>query len=310
MALNLPAAAPMPDARSAAELLAVDTSANARTLLAWAAFDWALIGASWTGMALLDNALVYAAGVVVVASRLHALGVILHDACHRRRGDDARAWRLVEALAGWPVGSTIEAMRYHHLRHHAASGTPRDPYYATVHAGTAWLRWLLTLRGVLLPAWWTLRAVVAPLALLAPALRNVYGRAFLQDRSGRDLRDHPGVVACARADLAQLAAQAIVLGAAFAAGLPVVTFYFVPWVLAGVLNARRVVYEHAWRPCERASRSEAWDTTHDRDLGPIGNAILYPHDIGLHRMHHRYPTVSFVHIRRLADALRAQSAQT
>src|SRR5690606_20374124 len=181
-------------------------------------------------------------------------------------------------------------------------------YHAAVHAGSAWLRYLLVLRGVLLPLWWTLRAFVAPLALLAPGLRNVYGRAFLQDRSGRDLRDHPGVVACARADLAQLAAQTAVLGAAFVAGLPVVTFYFVPWVLAGVLNARRVVYEHAWRPCARASRSEAWDTTHDRDVGPIGNAIFYPHNIGLHRTHHRYPTVSFVHLPRLADAICARSA--
>lgn len=307
MALNLPAAAPMPDARSAAELLGVYASPAARTLLAWAAFDWAVIGAGWTAIALLDGALVYVAGVVVVASRLHALGVILHDACHRRRGDDVRAWRLVEALAGWPIASTIEAMRYHHLRHHAASGTPRDPYYATVHASTAWLRYLLILRGVLLPAWWTLRAVVAPLALLAPALRNFYGRAFLQDRSGRDLREHLGVVACARADLAQLAAQAIVLGAAFAAGLPVVACYFVPWMLAGVLNARRVVYEHAWRPCERGSRSAAWETTHDRNPGPLANAILYPHNIGLHRTHHRYPTVSFVHLPRLADATRVQS---
>lgn len=298
----------MPDARSAAELLARDTAPRAWTLVAWAVFDWSVIGAAWTAMTLFDNALMYTAGVVVVASRLHALGVILHDACHRRRGGDAPAWRLVEALAGWPIASTIEAMRYHHLRHHAASGTPHDPYRAAVHARTACLRYLLILRGVLLPAWWTLRAVVAPLALLAPALRNVYGRAFLQDRSGRDLREHPGVAACARADLAQLAAQATVLAAAFAAGLPVVTFYFVPWVLAGVLNARRVVYEHAWRPCARASRGEAWDTTHDRDLGPIGNAIFYPHNIGLHRTHHRYPTASFVHLRRLADAIRAQAA--
>jgi fatty acid desaturase len=239
---------------------------------------------------------------------LHALGVILHDACHRSRTDDSRAWRLVEMLAGWPIASTIEAMRYHHLRHHAASGTPLDPYYKAVHAGTAWRRYLLILRGVLLPYWWTLRAVVAPFALLVPALRTAYARAFLQDRSGRHLRDHPGVVACARADVLQLAGQALVLGSAVAADLPVVTFYLVPWMLAGVLNARRVVYEHAWRPCTRRSQRETWDTTVDHDLGLIGNALLYPHNIGLHRVHHRYPAVSFVHLRRVADAIRSVAA--
>jgi fatty acid desaturase len=162
-------------------------------------------------------------------------------------------------------------------------------------------------RGALLPFWWTLRAVVAPLVLLVPSIRTAYARAFLQDRSGRDLCGHPGVMACARADLYQLAAQAAVLGCAFAADLPVASFYLLPWMLAGVLNARRVVYEHAWQARERPSQRKTWETTLDHDVGAIGNAVLYPHNIGLHRIHHRYPTVSFVHLRRLADALQSNA---
>ena len=303
MALNLPEALAIPAARSPRAFLPGDASANARTLIAWALFDWIVIGVAWAAMSLIGGRWVAIVGTVIVASRLHALGAILHDACHTRRAAKPPAWWVVEMLAGWPIASTIEAMRYHHSRHHVASGTPADPYHDTVHARTTWRRHVLTLRGALLPVWWTLRAVVSPVALLVPSARTGYARAFLQDRSGRDLRDHAGVRACARADIVQLAAQTVVLGSAFAADLPILTFYVLPWMLAGMLNARRVVYEHAWLTSERRSRHQVWETTVDHDLGRIGNAIFYPHNIGMHRIHHLLPTVSFVHLPRLAATI-------
>ena len=303
MELNRPEPLSMPCTRSAQPVLKDDTRANPRVLLAWAVFDWSVIGTAWTAMAMIGRPEIVVIGIVVVASRLHALGAILHDACHRCRRPGSRLWWLLEVLAGWPIASTIEAMRYHHLRHHAASGTPKDPYYSTVQARTTWRRYALTLRGAVLPFWWTLRAIIAPIALLLPSLRTFYGRAFLQDRSGADLRNNAAVYACAQADIAQLLGQVVVIGAAVAAGLPVLTYYVVPLILAGILNARRVVYEHSWITSERPSRRQAWETTVDHDLGLIGNALLYPHNIGLHRIHHLYPTVSFPHLRKLAHAV-------
>lgn len=295
----------MPATRSVQSYLEGDTHANPRVLLAWAFLDWGVIAAAWSVMAAIDHPAVMLIGIIVVASRLHALGAILHDACHRRRRPASRLWWMVEIFAGWPITSTIEAMRYHHLRHHASSGTLTDPYHGTVHARTAWRRYALTLRGVVLPFWWTLRAIMAPAALLIPSLRTPYGRAFLQDQSGRDLSNSAAVVACARADIAQLAGQTVILGAAVASGLPVLTFYLVPLVLAGILNARRVIYEHSWQLNEGRSRRQTWETTVDHDLGVIGNAVFYPHNIGLHRIHHMYPTVSFTHLRKLAHAVRS-----
>ncbi len=307
MSLNRPEQLPMPATRSVQSYLQSDMHANPRVLLAWALFDWCVIGVAWTAMSMLDSATVTVVGIVVVASRLHALGAILHDACHKRRRPSSRVWWLVEIFAGWPIASTIEAMRYHHLRHHASSGTLMDPYHGTVHARTAWRRYLLTLRGVVLPFWWTLRSIMAPIALLIRSFRTPYGRAFLQDQSGRDLRNNAAVIACARADITQLAGQVIVLGAAFAAGLPVLTYYFVPLLVAGILNARRVVYEHSWQLNDGQSRRQTWETTVDHDLGVIGNAVFYPHNIGLHRIHHLYPTVSFTHLRELAQEIRSSA---
>ena len=300
---NLPEQRTLPPRRPVQTYLQGDTNANPRVLLQWAVFDWSIIAAAWATMTVVNHLAVTVVGIIVVASRLHALGAILHDACHKRRRPASRMWWLVEALAGWPIASTIEAMRYHHLRHHATSGTQMDPYHGTAHAHTTWRRYVLTVRGIVLPFWWTLRACVAPFALVVPKLRTVYGRLFLQDQSGNDLQNNAAVVACAKADLAQLAGQTVVLGSTIAAELPILTYYLIPVMLAGILNARRVIYEHSWKLNDHQSRSQTWETTVDHDIGIIGNAVFYPHNIGLHRIHHMYPTVSFTRLRELDRAL-------
>lgn len=282
--------------------------ARADWLIGWALADWAVIFACWALMVAFDNVIVLVLGIVVVASRLHALGVVLHDACHRPSRRKTPSWWIVEALAGWPIGSTTEAMRYHHLRHHRLSGTPEDPYLHPLQDRGAWMRALLTARGALLPALWTSRAFVAPFALTVPAVRTFYGRTFLQDRSRKSLREHPEVVACARADLAQAGAHLLAMALIIGYELPFISFYLMPWMLAGMLNARRVIVEHSTGNAG-LSQESVLETTNTHDAGVILNALLYPHNIGLHQAHHRFPTVSFPRLRFLHQRLLQGSTQ-
>ena len=276
---------------------------RAATLLPRAAADWLLIAISWWAMSFYGHWTVTTIGVVVIASRLHALGVILHDACHRSSRRSSAAWKLVEAVAGWPIASTTAAMRYHHLRHHRYSGTRLDPYRQPLQGRGLLSLGLLSMRGVMLPIWWTLRGFFAPVALLVPDSRNVYGRWFLQDRSQDDLRHSSEIVACARADLGQLAAQAIAVAVVIAFGLPFFTYYLLPLLLAGMLNAHRVAVEHSADAIETLTREALIATTNTNDAGWIGNWLLYPHNMGLHLAHHLYPGISFVHLPDVQSAL-------
>jgi len=295
----------LPSAASFRRRLTADFGARPARLVSWAIYDWTIIIAAWLVMADFESRIVSTACIAVVATRLHALGALLHDACHVPARRASTQWLLVEALAGWPIASTIAAMRYHHIRHHRYSGTAADPYrHRWLERGVV-LRQLLVLRGVLLPLWWTLRAVAAPFAYVFPGLRTSYARAFLQDRSDEDLRSSSEVLACARADLLQLTVQVGALTAAIIAGLPVVQFYLLPWMLAGVLNARRVLVEHATPEIQDSSRANVYESTNDHDLGLIGNFFLFPHNIGLHRTHHMYPTASFEHLRKLTAEIEA-----
>jgi fatty acid desaturase len=270
--------------------------AEVHTLIAWALFDWFVIFAGWGLIIAGQFSLAKAAGVAIVASRLHALGAILHDACHSRGRSKTARWWVVEALAGWPIASTIEAMRYHHIRHHRDSGMRSDPYWSPLIARGPFMRALLTLRGALLPFWWTLRAFVAPVALVLPGMRNFYGRAFLQDRSGRDLRNHAEVILCARADLAQALAHCVGCAVIVWFKLPFVSCYLLPWMLGGMLNARRVIVEHSSAEIFDRLPATTFANTRTHDAGWLINAFQYPHHIGLHQAHHVMPAISFVHL--------------
>ena len=277
---------------------------SASALLRWSVLDWSVIALAWWAMARADAWPVDLVAVLVVAGRLHALGGLLHDACHRARREGGPRWWVLEALAGWPIASTTAAMRYHHLRHHRHANTALDPYRRPTLRGRPLPFAALCLRGLLLPAWWTLRAPFGACALLVPRLRGTYARAFLQDRSNRRLDDDPEVLACARAEIAQLLGQATVAGAAIVAGWPVVLPYLVPLHVAGVLNATRLALEHDGALHAVATRANVLSSTRSGSLGWMGDWLLYPHNLGLHVEHHLHPGVGFMHLprfRALAD---------
>ena len=100
------------------------------------------------------------------------------------------------------------------------------------------------LRGLALPPFWSIRAVVGAVAYLVPQLRNIYAHVFLQDRTSDDLRESPEVVECAKAEWGQVAFQAMVVALAVRFPAAVLWGYIVPVSIAGLLAARRVLIEH------------------------------------------------------------------
>jgi fatty acid desaturase len=259
-------------------------------LLRAAAADWLVIVACW-GVLAFGGAWLAPFAVLVIAGRLHALGVVLHDACHMRRSGDGAGWRLLELLAGWPITTTLVAMRYHHLRHHRHSGTARDPYLkpgASHRWGPAlWGR----LRGLLLPPVWIVRTYVGTLALFVPGLRNVYAR-FLGERSREDLRQQPELLACLRAEPPQAIFFLLLLPVALLEPRAFLVGYFLPLCLAGLCNANRVISEHVHVVVQGrgADRTVAHTVTHAG--GAFDRLLLYPRSIGFHTVHHLHPMAS------------------
>ena len=290
------------------ELLGPPTIAG---LLRQALVEWALLGLLWTAMAFApwwgDLPL-----LVLVAGRLHALGVILHDATHMPLRTKTAATRLLEALVAYPIATTLEAMRYHHLRHHRDSGMAADPYFKPGASSDRRIWLVQWLRGLLLLPFWSVRAPFGLIASLIPSWRPAYARVFLQDRSGASadaLRNSREVIACARAELGQVLFQIPLVTAFVLWPAAMAWSYALPATLTGLLASYRVLCEHFYEPTSERSVATLLRTTRDHHLGLAGALVLAPRNIGCHIVHHIHPQVAQQHLPALRRWYRANHPQ-
>ncbi len=285
---------------------ALRRTAEPRRMLGQACVEWCWIVLAWALMLAVPSAVLGAVLVVLVGGRLHALGVVLHDACHMpgapgsagaRR--DARL-RWLALLAGYPIATTIEAMRFHHLRHHRFSCLPTDPYLK-LGVERPWRAFLMRARGVLIVPFWSLRSLVGCVVAwqarrgadaVSPRWFDAYRRIFLQDLGDCPSRVRAEVLACARADRGQALFLAAVLLVGWRWPAAALAGYWLPVTVAGVLNAHRVVAEHSHvlRPDDGVASLVQSTVTHDG--GWWSRLVLYPRNIGYHQVHHLYPAAS------------------
>ena len=105
------------------------------------AFQWSVIlaalgAALWSG-----QPVVYGLAMLVIASRQHALGIIMHDATHYRLFENRQLNDLVSDLfCAFPILMTTNRYRYYHLAHHRNVNTPEDPYWSFFRGLEDW-RW-------------------------------------------------------------------------------------------------------------------------------------------------------------------------
>jgi len=274
-------------------------------LLGIACLDWLIIVATWAGILLLP-AWVLPLLILIAASRYHALGVLMHDLAHMRIRQKTLRVRLLEILAGYPLATTVNAMRYHHLRHHRDSGMPTDPYFKDGIERKPLACLLNVLRGVLLVPFWVVRSLYGLLAYYIPSMRNSYARVFLQDISGADLGSSAEVRQCAAEDR-WLFLYLLLLGAILPMQPELAIYgYVIPVVIAALLAAHRLLLEHLYEPVSDRRVDSILRTTRDHNLGGPVAFVLAPHNIGYHIAHHLHPQVAWHQL----PALRRWYAET
>lgn len=265
--------------------------ANDLTLVRYTVVDWLWIGSFWLGMAYTPP-IFYPLWVLLIAGRIHAFGVTLHDAIHK--SFKVKNWKLrfVEIFAGYSMASTLNAMRYHHIRHHRDSGMPNDPYFDPAIKDNPGIFFLVWLRHILLMPAWIIRGYYGSLAYFIPAMRNSYARIFMQEKSGEDLTKQKELINCAKAEFGQASIHTIFLAFAWVYPYQILLYYFIPGVVAGLLGGYRVLIEHNYTATMDRSISTIINTTRDHHLGHWGRLFLAPRNIGYHIVHHIHPQVA------------------
>lgn len=92
------------------------------------AFDWAVIFLAIATSVYFNNLFVYLFAVLLIAGRMHAFGVLLHEAAHIRlvKNRKINDW-IADLLLAWPIFITVDGYRQTHLQHHRHTNTDEDP---------------------------------------------------------------------------------------------------------------------------------------------------------------------------------------
>lgn len=225
-----------------------------------------------------------AVGMVVIATRQHALFILYHDAVH---GLVARPMRLNDAIvntfAGVPMLLPVHVYRSLHLAHHHHLGTGRDPERVLLYVGQDWDYRPLPLRKLV-------RQVLFD-TLLVNQLKTLWG--YVRERLvGGTLKLPPSR---AHPELALQGLAFWVPALAFAwfeptLALRAAVLWLVPLLtLTQGLQKVRSFAEHGPDP---ADPSGSWAP------GPLGRFVLWPYNIQFHREHHARPGIPWFELPR------------
>jgi fatty acid desaturase len=266
---------------------------------------WLTIAATIGAAVYFDAWWSYLPAILIVASRQHALGIVMHDATHYRLFSSRRANDLIsDWFCAFPTGLSTLGYREDHLAHHLATNTAGDPYYVLMNNNTVW-QWpktkLASLRHLLAEScgWNTLRNMKMSHPWTA------LGQYLLH-------RNEPAPAARVRFDLIStglfwclVAAVLTLVGGWWYFGLL--------WILPGLTFYQlfvqlRWMSEHPYR----AATGDGYDT-HQVRGSALERFCISPLNINFHITHHLFPATPFyrlpqVHRRLLQNAVYREQA--
>lgn len=243
------------------------------------ALDWAVIAAAiaiceWTGSWLL-----WLVAVPVIAGRMHALAVLMHDFAHYRfiRNKQVSDW-IGDLFLAWPIGTTVETYRLNHLAHHRYLNTDKDPDW-TAKLGSPLFTFPQKMRFALLN--------FAGYFVGISSLRDIRLAA------ARLLKANKGSW---RYKSARIAYYALIGVAITMAGVWVeyLLYWAVPYLtLFYMFLYIRSVAEHFGETLDYSS-----DLTNTRTVIPYfwERWFFCPHNVSHHLEHHFYPSVPFFNL--------------
>ncbi len=91
-------------------------------------FDWIVIALAIATGHHFSNIFAYLPAVAIIGGRMHALGVLMHEAAHGRmfKSRFANDW-VGDLFAAWPIMLTVGGYRQNHMAHHRHTNTGSDP---------------------------------------------------------------------------------------------------------------------------------------------------------------------------------------
>jgi fatty acid desaturase len=258
--------------------------------LAAIAVEWTVILAAitlWCGLPAslgVVRWLLYVPLLVVIASRQHALLILMHEGAHQRLSKN-RAWNnfVADMFCSFPVAFATDLYRQHHFQHHQFTNTDQDPDLTDLKPREDWTWPKDQLEAFKLFATdfvgLATHKMACSMMLFSPP-RNL----FYQKKLNLHLSDRLRALTFCASVVAVLWAYDLWLG--------FFMFWVVPYVTALVPIIRmRMVAEHMVVESEH-------ELNKTRHIDPtlLERWIVAPLNVHYHLTHHLYPSIPFYNL--------------
>lgn len=240
---------------------------------------------------------------VLMAGRIHGLGVLMHDLTHVRHLETQRLRRIViDAIVCYPIMMNMDYYGYAHALHHQWSNVPgKDPYFFPLNRMSP-VRFLgfVVFATAFLPAWLTLRLATFPLALLLSPVRRFHARFFTQFGAAADLTSARRASEGEKVWIWGLGPALTWWGVALllwrtGQWASFGWSYGIPLVLSVLVGQVRLACDHVYEEARDNSIPEQLAGSTNIEAPWWQEIVLAPHAAGYHGMHHVAPNVPHWH---------------
>lgn len=251
---------------------------------------WSVMIATLYVAATLDHWAVYLVSALIIASRMQALGVMMHDGAHWLLYQNRFVNDLVsDAFIAFPLGMSTTLYRKTHFRHHRYTNTEQDQDLAAQIEEQEWYQWPKSRLGL---AWVIFRSAFG-INFLRGWILYKHWAPWNNFRSP----DFP-----MRCRILYIISTAIVYGFFIWAlqinariTLTLMALYMISgYTILNIINRVRATSEHLGTP----GNHELNDT---RTVIPslFERFFIAPYGVNYHLEHHLYPSVPGYHLARL-----------
>jgi fatty acid desaturase len=228
------------------------------------------------------NIILYIITIMWIGGRMHALGILMHDAVHyrianRRRLNDV----LGEVFLAWPLFVTLQAFRRVHLAHHRGLNTSEDP---------EWVRKQT-------PEWrFPKSKFVFILSLVADLLAISVPNRIIQLKRYKNKSRNRALFAVRMLYYIVIAFLIMYYGL----GLIFVLYWIIPFTTwLNMVSRIRSISEHS----VLGEADEDISHTRTTYLSIFEQIFMTPHNINYHIEHHLYPSVPYYRLPELHSIL-------
>jgi fatty acid desaturase len=277
----------------AAEAKRLSAVSNIRGAAALA-FEWSVIGVCIVAAIQVGHWSAYLLAAPIIGARLHALGILMHDATHYRLFAN-RAWNdwICDIFLALPLGVILERYRHDHLRHHNDPNNEHDPYWVVMTANPRDYDWPKT----------RLRAALVFLRDLTGFGAIAFSREYapwFPWANHFSTQDYPlRLTPTARLRIYLFYGTAATAVIYFGLWWELLVLWLLPFATFTQLFFRiRAIAEHVGLPDHAGA-----DAT--RDIHPtwIERVLICPMNVSYHLTHHLFPGVPWYNLRKLSAVL-------